>query len=131
MIFKNSSLMRKALEYIHSIFYHIYSFLKNVEGGYASQTESRRALLTIYILGLCLTLIVIAAFQLITSTVNVVIIFAIISSILYFAFVLNDRFKKIDIKFSETKNQPKGSGLVTILFIISSIVFFVLNNPNT
>lgn len=114
---------------IDFVFYIIYAFLKSIERGYAYQTDSKRAFLSICILALLVTLNILSILQLKLSKELWVGIWFIMLTVLYFAFVFKNRYLKIAQKFQAQWDRKLLHQVVVVCYFIFSIAYLVLNHP--
>lgn len=121
--------MSNLREYIDYAFFTIYNFIQNIEGGYASQTDSRRALLVIYLFALLVVLNLVAFLQVNFSTEITILFWVICSVLFYLVYYYKQRYLKIIKKYRNAMDPPPAGSIITIIFILGSIVHFILRNP--
>lgn len=114
---------------IDFIFYTIYAIIKSIEGGYASQSDSRRALFSVYVIGVLVLLDIVAVFQLNLSFEHLIAFWVIIVLILYFAFVFKKRYLEIVSKFRGNWRGKSFHQILVSLFVVISIAYFIMRNP--
>ncbi len=110
-------------------FYTIYNFLKQIQGVYPSQTDSRRALLAIYLIALFVLMNIVSIFQLTLTLELLILSWVILSVVLYFVFIFKRRYILISSIFTENWEKRSVHQVSVLLFVVLTIVLFIVRNP--
>ena len=123
--------MRRIKDYGDYLFYSIYSSIKAIEGGYSSQTNSWRMMFASNIISLLFLLNLVAFLQINFSLEVTIAMWLVLCAFSYLIFGYRKRYLTIAKRFAQDRNRPRYAGVFSILFVIVTIVHFVMRNPLT
>ena len=113
--------------YIDYAFFSIYELIGNIQQGYPSETKMRRALLSIYTLALAIDLIAFGTFNNDQQKEYILPVWFVIAGLLYLIFGYKKRYLEMEKRYSNDNNRPLYGGPITIIFLVGSFLFGLLN----